>query len=73
MFEQRETGSGWIAWATFIVNWLTYVNSACDWVFYAVLNRDLRTLIRYVSNIEFKQNSRFFSLFFFRTLKSIRS
>uniref|UniRef100_A0A914ZPU2 G-protein coupled receptors family 1 profile domain-containing protein n=1 Tax=Parascaris univalens TaxID=6257 RepID=A0A914ZPU2_PARUN len=55
MFERHEIGSGWIAWATFIVNWLTYVNSACDWVFYAVLNRDLRTLIR--TNTERRKRS----------------
>ncbi|CAJ0586963.1 unnamed protein product, partial [Mesorhabditis spiculigera] len=33
----------------FVVNWLTYANAAGDWVFYAALNRDLRNLIRLMS------------------------
>ncbi|CAJ0932391.1 unnamed protein product, partial [Mesorhabditis belari] len=35
--------------ALFIINWLTYANAAGDWVFYAALNRDLRNLIRLMS------------------------
>ncbi|TMS35369.1 hypothetical protein L596_002784 [Steinernema carpocapsae] len=30
----------------FAANWLTYANASGDWVFYAVMNRDLRSLIR---------------------------
>lgn len=36
----------WTLWIVIIANWLTYLNSALNWIFYAVLNRDLRTLIR---------------------------
>ncbi|KAL3093154.1 hypothetical protein niasHT_022604 [Heterodera trifolii] len=34
------------AWAAFVVNWLTYCNSAGNWVLYAALNRDLRSIIK---------------------------
>ncbi|VDK80173.1 unnamed protein product [Onchocerca ochengi] len=37
----------WILWIPILVNWLTYLNSALDWIFYAMLNRDLRELIRF--------------------------
>uniref|UniRef100_A0A7E4W8H9 G_PROTEIN_RECEP_F1_2 domain-containing protein n=1 Tax=Panagrellus redivivus TaxID=6233 RepID=A0A7E4W8H9_PANRE len=33
-------------WIVFGVSLLAYLNSALDWVFYAVMNRDLRTIIR---------------------------
>ncbi|VDM38635.1 unnamed protein product [Toxocara canis] len=56
MLKEREASGGdWLGWVSFIVNWFTYVNSACDWVFYAVLNRDLRTLIR--TNTERRKRS----------------
>uniref|UniRef100_A0A914I8J3 G-protein coupled receptors family 1 profile domain-containing protein n=1 Tax=Globodera rostochiensis TaxID=31243 RepID=A0A914I8J3_GLORO len=36
----------WAAWAAFVANWLTYFNSAGNWVLYAALNRDLRSIIK---------------------------
>lgn len=38
----------WAAWTAFVANWLTYFNSAGNWVLYAALNRDLRSIIKLV-------------------------
>lgn len=35
-----------ITWAAFLANWLTYCNSGLNWVFYAAMNRDLRSIIK---------------------------
>uniref|UniRef100_A0A914ND11 Uncharacterized protein n=1 Tax=Meloidogyne incognita TaxID=6306 RepID=A0A914ND11_MELIC len=34
------------AWLAFGANWLSYANSAGNWVLYAALNRDLRSIIK---------------------------
>uniref|UniRef100_A0A1I7TVB8 G_PROTEIN_RECEP_F1_2 domain-containing protein n=1 Tax=Caenorhabditis tropicalis TaxID=1561998 RepID=A0A1I7TVB8_9PELO len=36
-------------WIIFIATWLTSTNAAGDWIFYAVMNRDLRNLIRFAT------------------------
>ncbi|ULU05142.1 hypothetical protein L5515_013830 [Caenorhabditis briggsae] len=36
-------------WLIFIATWLTSTNAAGDWIFYAVMNRDLRNLIRFAT------------------------
>jgi hypothetical protein len=46
--QQGEGGGMALASAllAFCANWLTYANSAGNWVFYAALNRDLRSIIK---------------------------
>ncbi|VDN85348.1 unnamed protein product, partial [Brugia pahangi] len=46
----------WVLWILILANWLTYLNSALNWIFYVVLNRDLRELIRF-SNTKRRKRS----------------
>jgi hypothetical protein len=41
------------SWLAFGANWLTYANSAGNWVLYAALNRDLRSIIKSVPFLHF--------------------
>ncbi|ETN75918.1 hypothetical protein NECAME_12044, partial [Necator americanus] len=38
-----------VRWSIFVANWLTYASAAGNWIFYAAMNRDLRSLIRYAT------------------------
>ncbi|KAK0395650.1 hypothetical protein QR680_001374 [Steinernema hermaphroditum] len=41
-----DTSDTLFQWIAFAANWLTCANAAGDWIFYAVMNRELRSLIR---------------------------
>uniref|UniRef100_A0A1I8AYA5 G_PROTEIN_RECEP_F1_2 domain-containing protein n=1 Tax=Meloidogyne hapla TaxID=6305 RepID=A0A1I8AYA5_MELHA len=44
-------------WLAFGANWLSYANSAGNWVLYAALNRDLRSIIKACSERRQKRNT----------------
>ena len=41
------SSSSWGLWVAFFASWLTFASSAGNWVFYAAMNRDLRTIMRF--------------------------
>ena len=49
LFLKKVQNFSPIRWTVFTANWLTYANAAGDWIFYAVMNRDLRNLIRFAT------------------------
>uniref|UniRef100_A0A915PSL6 G-protein coupled receptors family 1 profile domain-containing protein n=1 Tax=Setaria digitata TaxID=48799 RepID=A0A915PSL6_9BILA len=53
--NQVSNKQDWVLSIPILANWLTYLNSTLNWIFYAVLNRDIRELIR--SNMRRRKRS----------------